>query len=396
MASTNSTVRSREPAPAAADAALRDEMDRVVRLVHEATGTDEGWAGALAAMACLLDASFIALGRHDFSANRGEHLLESPASPRLRATYALHYAGRNPFFQASNEYRPQRVMLADELIRPDDLARTDYFREFLEPNNLIQQIWGVLDRSGDVVHFVVACRGRGVPPFGGRDKQLLTGILGHFSLALRNHWALLQAKSLGAMLQPLVARLPYVILVVDRRARLLWSNADAAGLLAGVEGLTLRDGRVVANAQVENLALLEAVSNVAKAGHGGAGDDARVVSISHGRRTHPIMVSVRPVPEMFAPGEGRYHGAAMLLIKTPERLADSKYCSFAPMFELTPAQARLAQLVLSGYSLRSASRKLGVSENTIRSHLKQIYLKTGTHGQMDLVHLHARVCPDHL
>jgi DNA-binding CsgD family transcriptional regulator len=36
---------------------------------------------------------------------------------------------------------------------------------------------------------------------------------------------------------------------------------------------------------------------------------------------------------------------------------------------------------------------LNLSENTVRSHLKQIFQKTDTHGQMELVHLHARVCP---
>ena len=44
-------------------------------------------------------------------------------------------------------------------------------------------------------------------------------------------------------------------------------------------------------------------------------------------------------------------------------------------------------------ALAAIAGTLNVSENTVRSHLKQIFQKTDTHGQMELVHLHARICP---
>ena len=49
-------------------------------------------------------------------------------------------------------------------------------------------------------------------------------------------------------------------------------------------------------------------------------------------------------------------------------------------------------MIISGHSLADTARKLHVSDNTARSHLKQVFQKTNTHGQMELVHLHARIC----
>jgi DNA-binding CsgD family transcriptional regulator len=49
-------------------------------------------------------------------------------------------------------------------------------------------------------------------------------------------------------------------------------------------------------------------------------------------------------------------------------------------------------MIITGHSLAETARKLHVSDNTVRSHLKQIFQKTNTHGQMELVHLHARTC----
>ena len=56
------------------------------------------------------------------------------------------------------------------------------------------------------------------------------------------------------------------------------------------------------------------------------------------------------------------------------------------------AQAKVSSLVFAGQPLGVIARTLNLSENTVRSHLKQIFFKTATHGQMELVHLHARVC----
>jgi len=71
---------------------------------------------------------------------------------------------------------------------------------------------------------------------------------------------------------------------------------------------------------------------------------------------------------------------------------DLSVCAFAQQYAFTAAQARVSTLVVAGQSLAGISRTLHLSENTVRSHLKQIYHKTDTHGQMELVHLHARVC----
>ena len=68
-------------------------------------------------------------------------------------------------------------------------------------------------------------------------------------------------------------------------------------------------------------------------------------------------------------------------------------CVFARQYELTAAQSKVSALVFAGQSLSTIAQSLNLSENTVRSHLKQIFQKTETHGQMELVHLHARVCP---
>ncbi|MBV9842156.1 MAG: helix-turn-helix transcriptional regulator [Sphingomonadaceae bacterium] len=57
------------------------------------------------------------------------------------------------------------------------------------------------------------------------------------------------------------------------------------------------------------------------------------------------------------------------------------------LFDLTPAEARLARRLLEGDSLVDATRALGVKEATTRSQLKAIFTKTGVSRQAELVRL---------
>ena len=72
-----------------------------------------------------------------------------------------------------------------------------------------------------------------------------------------------------------------------------------------------------------------------------------------------------------------------------------KLCGDAPpdtrqlrsQFGLTHAQARLAIEIAKGEGLRACTRRLGIAMSTGRSHLKQIFQKTETRRQAELVRL---------
>jgi DNA-binding CsgD family transcriptional regulator len=54
-------------------------------------------------------------------------------------------------------------------------------------------------------------------------------------------------------------------------------------------------------------------------------------------------------------------------------------------FGLTPAEARVALHLVAGETLRSAEVKLSISYETARTHLKNIFNKTGSSRQAELV-----------
>ena len=57
----------------------------------------------------------------------------------------------------------------------------------------------------------------------------------------------------------------------------------------------------------------------------------------------------------------------------------------ATIYGLSPAQVRLARLIVDGHDLASASEILEVSVNTLRTHLQRMFDRTGVRGQAALV-----------
>jgi len=54
------------------------------------------------------------------------------------------------------------------------------------------------------------------------------------------------------------------------------------------------------------------------------------------------------------------------------------------LFDLTPAEARLAREVAVGASMETAAATLGLSIETVRTYLKRVMAKTGTRRQAEL------------
>jgi DNA-binding NarL/FixJ family response regulator len=54
-------------------------------------------------------------------------------------------------------------------------------------------------------------------------------------------------------------------------------------------------------------------------------------------------------------------------------------------YDLTPHEARILKLLVNGYNFTTAARKLGVSYNTVKFHMTNIYGKLQVHSKTDAV-----------
>jgi DNA-binding CsgD family transcriptional regulator len=65
---------------------------------------------------------------------------------------------------------------------------------------------------------------------------------------------------------------------------------------------------------------------------------------------------------------------------------------FEKNFALSPRQAEITSLLVEGYTLKEAAERLSQSFETSRWHLREIFRRTKTHSQPELVDLAQRIC----
>src|SRR5262249_9780582 len=69
----------------------------------------------------------------------------------------------------------------------------------------------------------------------------------------------------------------------------------------------------------------------------------------------------------------------------PKPDLDSGAEKLRQLFSLSHSQARLALALFDGLTVRDAAQRLGLTEGTARQYLKQIFARTGTRRQLDLI-----------
>jgi len=364
----------------------------LVRAIHAASVNAEDWPGVLEQLRKYLDARVVTLGHHEFTTGSDSTVFESPDSGSFSRDMAA-YAARNPWFLSSEAYVPQRVMTGDELISHSDLRRTDFYRGFLQPRGLLHLLRGVVDQRARGAHFLSAYRAEDQGAFDAREKAELGFLLDHITLSLESQWRWQEADDLARALLALSDHDANPAILVTADAEPIYRNPAADQLLDRRHGLRLDGTRLVAASAADQRLLSETIARVAQNDPAHDAAPPSVLTLACASPMPPVVVVVRAAGQVFARQAGVRRGLVMISVRGGHTRHDPATCVFARQYELTAAQAKVSALVFAGQSLSTIAHSLNLSANTVRSHLKQIFQKTETHGQMELVHLHARVCP---
>lgn len=360
-------------------------LTTVVAGFYEASIDPKLWPEVLGKLRDALHADTAAVITHDFDQGRGQLDHSVNIDAMFVTAYREFYGRQNVWLQSPEHFRqPGTVLTSRQLIDAATLMETDFYRYWLRPQNLFHHLLGVLDTQGSQVTLLSFARARDKGAFWSDHSEFLFRLLPYLRQGLRAGGTIRRVQDVERILHDAIDVMPIgivvlgcsgVVLNANRTAREIIDNEDALYLGSGGLGLKLTAGRFRFR---DFLAGSGSESKPDPIG------DTHTFSVPREGGKRPLTLLVMPVKDRTQRRSDRDPGA-VLFIGDPERPVDIDPRQLVRMYNLSRAEARVAVLLARGMRLDQSAQHLGLTYETVRKHLKQIFAKTGTDRQAELI-----------
>ena len=164
------------------------------------------------------------------------------------------------------------------------------------------------------------------------------------------------------------------------------ANAAAQQMLARGDPMRAEHGRMRVRPSPIEAALAEAVRLAADEP---ASLGRRALGLPLAANGTPSVIHILPLRiGSMLPGVAP-RAVAAIFVAASESPVSVPLDALAALYDLTSAEAKVFNAIAAGHTRAEAARLLDIGEETVKTHLSHIFLKTGTRRQADLVALRA-------
>lgn len=266
-----------------------------------------------------------------------------------------------------------------------------YYREWVRPQGDFDTVAMHLSRDPSLNAVLAFGRSLTDGAFLDEELVLLRQLAPHFRRAVTIAGLLENTRAAAATFAAALEISSSAIVLVDAGMRIIHANGAAEAMLKQGDPVVSRGSRLVLSAWAPQELLQSAVA-IASQPESRMG--SRGIGIPAYRRNgSPVVVHVLPLLTGRIGAEARLHASAAVFIAPASQASKISAEALGLLFELTPTEARVFELVAAGHSVRETAELLGSAISTVKTHLRRVFDKTGRHRQAELVKLAADLFP---
>jgi DNA-binding CsgD family transcriptional regulator len=296
--------------------------------------------------------------------------------------YAFQH--QNPYFQRRDLAAAGTAILGAQLMPDDEVRRLEIYHELFRPAGTVHLLGVVFENEPDAFGEISLWRPEQRERHGAKELEIANVLARHLQRAFKIACHVQATSARAAQLEAMLDHIMVACLLVDATGRLLHANARAAAVLRSDELLRLVQGRIVATAPANQRRWETLLGRLMRA-NGPAEGTAAVLEAKDGSALRVLAIPL-------APARGEALGLAppsaplgLVCLGEAAPLPEGAAATLQRLFGLTAAQSHLALALLEGDSLQTYAGRHGRSLNTVRTHLKEVFAKTGTRRQTDVI-----------
>jgi DNA-binding CsgD family transcriptional regulator/PAS domain-containing protein len=364
-----------------------ERLSALIGDIYDAALDPTLWVDVLGKIRAFIGGWSVALSWKDSVAKRGgSYFEEGGQDPYYRQLYFEKYIKLDPFTTTQFVVEIEEPKSFLEVMPYAELIQTRLYREWAQPQGIVDALMCLIDRSATSVGFLVVFRNKRDGFVDDETRQRARLVIPHIRRATLIGKVIDLKKAEAASLADTLDGISAGMFLVDATGRIVHANAAGQMMLQGASVLHAELGRLIANDPLARRTLAE---TFATAGNGDAAVGIKGIAVPLVARDGERYVAhVLPLTSGARRQAGAsYAAVAALFVHKAALDTPSPPEAIAKAYKLTPMELRVLLAIVEVGGVPEVAEAFGVAETTVRTHLHQTYQKTGVNRQADLVKL---------
>ncbi len=361
-----------------------EHLSELIGEIYDAALDPALWCDVVGKAGRFVGGSAAAIYSKSPTALTGNLYYESGTDPHYGELYFNKYIKFDPSVTSHYFADVEQPIATADYMPYQEFLETRFYKEWAQPQGLVDGLNAVLDKSVTSAALFVVFRHQRDGVVDDEARRRMRLIVPHIRRAvLIGRLVDLRATD-AANLADTLDGLSAAMCAVDALGRIVHANAACHILLDARDFLSVIGGRLVASDAEIDRTLRElfaaAGSGDAAVGTQGIALPLRAKDGSHyAAHVLPLTSGARRLA-----GMARSATAALFICKVAAEIRSPREV-IARAYHLTPGELRVLLAIVDVGGVPESAAALGIAESTVKTHLGNLFVKTGARRQADLV-----------
>jgi DNA-binding CsgD family transcriptional regulator len=363
-----------------------ERLSALIGDIYDAAFDPSLWNGVLDKSAAFVGGPAASLYSKDAAKRTAGEIYQHGLEARYVQLYQDQYIRLDPttlgYFIADIE---QPVSTAD-VMPYAEFAASRFYKEWAQPQGLVDTVHAMLDKTVTSAAALVVFRDRGNGLVDDEARQRMRLIVPHFRRSVLIGKSIDLKTAEAASLADTLDGVSASMFLVDGASRIVHANVAGLMMLDAADVLRADKGRLVVNDPEAGQVLADTFASASNgdAALGVKGIGVSLLSSSGDRYVASVLALTSGARRRAG---ASYAAAAALFVYKAELAVPSPPEVITKAYKLTPMELRVLLAAVEVGGIPEISEALGVAETTVKTHLGNLYRKTGRSRQADLVKL---------
>ncbi len=364
-----------------------EELSNLIGSIYDAGMGRERWPVVLQRTCAFIGGCAAALISQDFASRSGRFYFSWGDDPKYTELFFSTYVKISPLVPHLMMTEVDGCYAASRLMPYEELAASRFFREWCAPQGYTDLVAANLDKTATSMATISVSRNLQQGLMDDEAIHRMELLAPHFRRGVLVNRVLESHDLRAGLTAKTLDSLAGAVFLVDGNARIAYANRRGEAMLAERDALV--------TSVPSTLTLFDAAANqalrvvIADARGGDSSVAVRGIAVPHMSRSGEKMVThLMPLTSGARQDGGQPAEAVAAIFIHPAALdLPLPIEAVTRQYKLTPSEMRVLYGVMEAGDSRGIAAMLGISDETVKSHLAHIFAKTGAATRADLVKL---------